>query len=172
MKKFIAIAGICLVSITAFADSKPSDSSLNELLTITDSQALIDGMWPQVEAAINNSAKQALGGATLNSDQQAIMQDANAKLAALFREEFSYEKMKPLMISIYKDAFSQDEVDGMIKFYKSKAGKAVTKKMPLVMQATMANVQTQMAGIMPKIQKIQMEAIEQVKAKADSAPKK
>jgi hypothetical protein len=172
MKKLIIIAGICLLSTAAFADSKPSDASLNELLTITDSKALIDGMWPQVEAAINNSAKQALGGSTLNNEQQEVMQDANAKVAAVFKEEFSYEKMKPMMINIYKESFSQDEVDGMISFYKSKAGQAVTKKMPIVMQSTMANVQNQMAALMPKIQKIQRDAIEQVKAKADSAPAK
>jgi len=168
MKKLIAITGLCLISMTAFADSKPSDASLNELLTITDSKALIDGMWPQVETMMNNAAKQAVGSNTLNSEQQKVMQDANAKVAAVFKEEFSYEKMKPMMISIYKESFSQDEVDGMLAFYKSKAGQAVIKKMPVVMQSTMANVQTQMSSIMPKIQKIQQDAVEQVKAKANN----
>lgn len=172
MKKFIAIASICLASVSAFADTKPSDASLDELLTITDSKALVDGMWPQVEAMMNNSAKQALGGATLNSDQQEVMREANAKLAAIFKEEFSYDKMKPMMISIYKESFSQDEVDGMIRFYKSKAGQAVTKKMPAVMQATMANVQSQMSVVLPKIQQVQMEAVEKIKAKAAAAPAK
>ena len=172
MKKLIAITGLCLISLTAFADSKPSDASLNELLTITDSKALIDGMWPQVEAMMNNAAKQAIGSSTLNSEQTKVMQDANAKVAAVFKEEFSYEKMKPMMINIYKESFSQDEVDGMLAFYKSKAGQAVIKKMPVVMQSTMANVQAQMSSIMPKIQKIQQDAVEQVKAKASPAPAK
>jgi hypothetical protein len=34
----------------------------------------------------------------------------------------------------------------------------------------MTNVQSQMSTVIPKIQKIQQEAVEQVKAKADSAP--
>ncbi|RYZ84437.1 MAG: DUF2059 domain-containing protein [Moraxellaceae bacterium] len=172
MKKLIAIAGICLASATAFAETKPSDASLNELLTITDSQKLIDGMWPQVEAMMNNSAQQALGNVTLNSEQKKVMQDANAKVATVFKEEFGYEKLKPMMISIYKESFSQEEVDGMLTFYKSKSGQAVIKKMPLVMQSTMTNVQAQMSTIIPKIQKIQQDAIEQVKAKADKAPAK
>ncbi len=172
MKKIIAILGICLASTAAFAETKPSDASLDELLTITDSQKLVDGMWPQVEGMMNNAAQQALGNTTLNSEQQKVMQDSNAKVAAIFKEEFSYEKMKPMMISIYKESFSQDEVDSMIKFYKSKAGQAVVKKMPLVMQSTMTNVQTQMSTIIPKIQKIQQDAIEQVKAKAGPATSK
>ena len=172
MKKLIAIAGICLVSVAAFAETKPSDASLNELLTITDSQKLVDGMWPQVEGMMNNAAKQALGNTTLNSEQQKVMQDSNAKIAAVFKEEFGYEKLKPMMINIYKESFSQEEVDGMLEFYKSKVGQAVTKKMPLVMQSSMANVQAQMSTVIPKIQKIQQDAIEQVKAKADKTPAK
>lgn len=169
MKKLIAILGICLASTAAIADIKPSDASLDELLTISESQKLIDGMWPQVEGMMNNAAKQALGNTSLNSEQQKVMQEANAKIADIFKDEFSYQKMKPMMISVYKESFSQDEVDGMIKFYKSKAGQAVIKKMPLVMQSTMTNVQTQMSTVIPKIQKIQQEAIEQIKAKSSSA---
>ena len=172
MKKLIAIAGICLVSVAAFAETKPSDASLNELLTITDSQKLVDGMWPQVEGMMNETAKQALGNTTLNGAQQKVMQDSNTKVAAVFKEEFGYEKLKPMMINIYKESFSQEEVDGMLEFYKSKAGQAVTKKMPLVMQSSMANVQAQMSTVIPKIQKIQQDAIEQVKAKADKTPAK
>lgn len=172
MEKLITILGICLLSVSAFAETKPSDASLNELLTITESQKLVDSMWVQVEGMMNTAAKQALGNTSLNSEQQKVMADANAKVATVFKDEFGFEKLKPMMISIYQESFSQEEIDGMIKFYKSKAGQAVIKKMPLVMQSTMTNVQAQMSTVIPKIQKIQQEAIEQVKAKADAAPAK
>jgi len=169
VKKLIAVAGICLLSTGAWAETKPTNASLEELLTISESQKLVDSMWPQIEGMMNNSAKQALGNTNLNSEQQKVLENANAKIAALFKEEFSFEKMKPMMINIYKESFSQDEVDGMIKFYKSKSGQAVIKKMPVVMQSTMVNVQSQMSAVIPKIQKIQQEAIEDIKAKADTA---
>ena len=170
MKKLIAFVGMCLISVAALAETKPSDASLEELLTITESQKLVDGMWPQVEAMMNNAAKQALGNTSLNGEQQKVMEGANSKMATVFKDEFSFEKMKPMMVSIYKESFSQDEVDSMIKFYKSKGGQAVIKKMPMVMQSTMSNVQAQMSNIMPKIQKIQQDAFEEIKAKADTKP--
>ena len=168
MKKILALVGIMLVSFTVFAETKPSDSSLNELLSITDSQKLIDNMWPQMDAMLKNSAKQALGETVLNEEQQKISEKTHEKMASLFKEEFAYDKMKPMIIKIYKDAFSQDEIDGMITFYKSKAGKAVIKKMPLVMQSTMENVQAQMTQIVPKLQKIQQDSINEIKAKSTS----
>lgn len=168
MKKLLAVVGIMLVSVSVFAETKPSDASLDELLTITDSQKLIDGMWPQMDAMLKTSEKQALGEVTLTDEQQKISDKTQAKMATLFKEEFAYEKMKPMIINIYKESFSQDEIDGMVTFYKSKAGKAVIKKMPTVMQATMANVQAQMSQIIPKLQKIQQESIDEIKAKSAS----
>lgn len=166
MKKLLALAGIMFVSISVFAETKPSDSSLEELLTITDSQKLIDSMWPQMDTMLKNSAKQALGETTLSAEQQKISDATNEKMAIIFKDEFSYEKLKPMFIKIYKESFSQEEVDGMVAFYKSKAGKAVIKKMPVVMQSTMANVQAQMTHIIPKLQKIQDDSVAEIKAKA------
>ncbi len=172
MKKILTLVGIMLVSISAFAETKPSDASLDELLTITDSQKLIDGMWPQMDAMLKNSAKQALGEIVLNEEQQKISDNTHAKMATMFKEEFAYEKMKPMIIKIYKESFSQDEIDGMISFYKSKAGKAVIKKMPIVMQSTSENVQAQMSQITPKLLKIQQDSVAEIKANATSASTK
>lgn len=38
-----------------------------------------------------------------------------------------------MMIGIYLQSFTQKDVDGMLRFYKSKAGQAVIAKMPVVM---------------------------------------
>lgn len=171
MKRILAVVAIMLVPISAFAETKPSDSSLDELLTITDSQKLIDGMWTQMDVMLKNSAKQSLGETTLSDEQQKISDRTHEKMAVMFKEEFAYEKMKPMMIKVYKESFSQDEIDGMVTFYKSKAGKAVIKKMPTVMQATMQNVQAQMSEMVPKLQKIQQDAINGIKAKSASAAK-
>ncbi len=171
MKKILALVGIMLLSLSAFAETKPSDASLDELLSITDSQKLIDNMWPQMDAMLKNSAKQSLGETTLNDEQQKISDKTQEKMATLFKEEFAYEKMKPMIIKIYKESFSQDEIDGMITFYKSKAGKAVIKKMPGVMQSTMENVQAQMSQIVPKLQKIQQDSINEIKAKSATTAK-
>ena len=71
------------------------------------------------------------------------------------------------MEEIYRKSFSQSEMDGMLKFYKSPAGKAVIAKMPVVMQNTMQVMQGEMAEMMPKIQQLiadttsQMQALDQ-----------
>ena len=46
---------------------------------------------------------------------------------------------------------------------RSEAGQAVIEKMPLVMQGSMKMVRAQMQRVMPKIQQIEHEAIQQLK---------
>ena len=67
-------------------------------------------------------------------------------------------------MGIYRNTFSQAEVDGMLGFYRSPAGQAVIAKMPLVMQNTMQSMQGRMAVMMPRIQELQRDTVARLRA--------
>lgn len=146
------------------AEAPASETSVRELLTITQSQKLVDGTMGQVDAMMQRSMKQALAGQTLTADQQRIMDNMRTKMIALFREDMKWETLEPMFIDIYKQSFTQKEVDGMLDFYKSEPGQAVIAKMPLVMQNTMQAMQGRMAVMLPKLQQLQQDAIAELKA--------
>ena len=77
---------------------------------------------------------------------------------ALVADRMSYEKFKPMFIQIYTEVFSEEEIDGIIGFYKSPAGKAMIEKSPLLMQRVMPMMQKVTADLQPDIQKIIEEA--------------
>jgi len=68
------------------------------------------------------------------------------------------------MEEIYRKSFSQSEIDGMLKFYKTPAGKAVIAKMPVVMQNTMQVMQGEMAEMVPKMQQLMADTASQIQA--------
>ena len=146
------------------AEPPASEASVRELLTITQSQKLVDGTMGQVDAMMQRSMKQALAGQTLTADQQKIMDNMRTKMIALFREDMKWETLEPMFIDVYKQSFTQKEVDGMLDFYKSEPGQAVIAKMPLVMQNTMQAMQGRMAVMLPKLQQLQQDAIAELKA--------
>jgi hypothetical protein len=146
------------------AEAPASETSVRELLTITQSQKLVDGTMGQVDAMMQRSMKQALAGQTLTADQQRIMDNMRTKMIALFREDMKWETLEPMFIDIYKQSFTQQEVDGMLDFYRSEPGQAVIAKMPLVMQNTMQAMQGRMAVMLPKLQQLQQDAIAELKA--------
>ena len=68
------------------------------------------------------------------------------------RSELNWQSLKPIYRAVYKDSFTQAEVDGMIQFYKTPVGQATIQKMPLVMQKSIQLTQERMQAMAPKIE--------------------
>ena len=66
--------------------------------------------------------------------------------------------LKPKIAGIYRETFSQEELDGLIAFYESPVGRAYIAKMPVAMAKTMAMSQQQMQSLMPRLKAIADEA--------------
>lgn len=109
--------------------------------------------------------KQALAGQpALTSDQQTIMDSMRTQMIALIRADMKWETLEPMFVDIYMQSFMQKEVNGMLDFYKSEPGQAVIAKMPIVMQNTMQAMQARMTTTLPKLQKLQQDAMGELKA--------
>ena len=162
--------GFILFCNLTFAETQPSDASLQELFKVSEVQMVIGSSYSQIDTIMKNTQLQALGNAPLNAEQQKIADEMNAKIFKLFKSEMSWDKVQPTLLKIYKDTFSQEEVDGMINFYKSTAGQAMLKKMPLVSQATLSTTQKIMQDLIPQLIRIQQESVPRIKEKA--TPKK
>lgn len=166
-RHFLALALACS---TAFAaDTQPSEASIKELLTLSDAPKLIDGVIGQIDQMMSGMVAQATQGRQLSEKQQAALASFQSKYAVLMREELSWAKMEPTYIRIYQNALNQEEIDGMIAFYKTPAGQAVIKKMPALMQQIMAEMPAMMGPLMQKLQPIAQEFEAELKA-ASEAP--
>ena len=164
---------VALACTTAFAaDTKPTEASIKELLTISDAPKLIDSVMGQIDQMMNGVVAQATQGQKLNEKQQAALAAFQSKYSVLVREELSWAKMEPTYIRIYQNSLNQDEIDGMIAFYKTPAGQAVIKKMPALMQQIMAEMPAMMGPLMQKIQPLaqQLQADMKAASEAPAAP--
>jgi hypothetical protein len=62
---------------------------------------------------------------------------------------------------LYDEVYSEEQITGILAFYKSPAGQAFLNKMPLLVSKSME--MRQMADLIPEIQRITTEAIEKSK---------
>lgn len=145
---FIAIATCFLTQANAAPASR---ESVEALLEATKSQTTMESAYPAMEQFIRQSMQQAAGATPLTPEQMRIFDAMPARVMVVMRSEFSWEKMKPEFIQLYQGTFDQEEIDGLLVFYRSTAGQAFVNKMPTVMQKTMILTQAQMQRLMPKI---------------------
>ncbi len=168
MKKLLLVLLASLLACPAFASSPPSEDSIQELLAVTQSRKLLDESMSQLDTMMQQTMQQMISGKDLPPEQQAILNELQTQTVALLKGELEWETFEPMVIEIYKQSFSQEEIDGMLTFYRSPAGQAVIVKMPAVMTHTMQAIQGRMQSIFPRLQVLQREAI--AKLQESSAP--
>lgn len=161
-----ALIAFLLCATTAIA-APASESSIKQLLVVTQVQKLVEGMRAQFDALMNNAAHQALQGKTPTPKQQQAIANMRSRMVAIMQGELAWEKLEPMYLRLYTKSFTEEEVAGMLEFYKTPAGQAVIHKMPVLMQQTMLEIQKMASGVTPKMQKIQ----EQFAAEMASAGK-
>ncbi len=152
----IALWVILFAPATAMA-AQASDGSIKQLLAVTKAEKLIDGMRTQLDSAMNNSIQQALNGQAPTAKQQQVISKMKNRMVSLLQGELSWEKLEPMSVRLYKESFTEEEVDGMLTFYKTPAGQAVIGKMPVLMQKTMFEMQKMTSDMVPKMQSIEQD---------------
>lgn len=163
MKYFVAVFILMAATAARAADEPASEASIRDIIEVTQSQKLMDGMMAQMDDYLQTAMKQAAGDVKLTPKQQVVIDDMRKKMVALLTSQLSWETFEPDLISIYQKSFTEQEILGALEFYRTKAGQAFINKMPIVMQNTMELMQKRMAAIGPKMQKIQKEFVEQMK---------
>ena len=96
---------------------------------------------------------------------QADLQEFQRRLFVLMTAHMSWQTMKPVYISVYDDTFTTDELRPLVAFFKSAAGQAFVDKTPTMMTNTMKRMQQVVADMMPDIQKLNTEFMQQMKEK-------
>ena len=81
----------------------------------------------------------------------------------MMKELLDWKKLEPMYVRIYQKTFTQQELDGMLAFYKTPAGAAVIAKMPAIMQNTMDEMQGMMGPVMEKVQRLQQDVAARMK---------
>ncbi|MDD2830213.1 MAG: DUF2059 domain-containing protein [Sulfuricurvum sp.] len=150
------ILSLLIVSATLMA-APASDSSIQELLEVAEARKLVDTIKEQSETMINRSIQQILVGKNPTPKQMKAIEKMKKNMLIVMQDEVSWEKLEPMYIRLYKETFSQEEIDGIIVFYKTPAGKALINKMPTLMQKTMIEVQKVSLEMMPKLQQVQQQ---------------
>jgi hypothetical protein len=152
----VMIAGLLAGSARA---APPSPESIERLMQVMQVQAQLETIYAQILPAMQSTMRQTLA-AQLRSDEAARMFDAvQARVNAVVLEQMSWARLKPDFARIYGETFSQEEIDGLIAFYRGPFGSALINKAPQLMQRSMQMMQERMAPMLQQVVQITKEEI-------------
>jgi uncharacterized protein len=165
----IAALAAPLASYAAETDSRPSEQSLKELLELTQTRSIFDNVLSQANDSVVAAISRATQGQTLTDEQKKILSESRTRALALVQQQLNWDALEPRVIDAYRDTFTQQEIDGMLKFYRSPSGKAVVSKMPQIMEKMSQQVQGEIQALAPKLVQLQRDTAARLKSAPNSA---
>ena len=161
MKKWMLCLLFVVMSPAFSASAAPaSESSVRELLEVTKTRQMLDQVYAQMDAMYAGSMRQAFGE-TITAEHEARVTRLSTRMMELMKKELSWDVLAPMYVDIYGKSFTEDEVQSMLVFYRTPGGQAVIDKMPLVMQHTMQAMQSRIGTLVPEMQKMLAEELQQ-----------
>ncbi len=169
MKKlFLAFAIALSVSIpVAHADTASQRAITEDLLQTMK----VDQMLKPFYTAMRSMVEKQFTEMGAPEDLRPLLKKYTDKIVDIMEQYLSWQTLKDDMINLYAQTFTEDELKGMLAFYKSPVGQSVIDKMPALTQQGMSIAQKHMPEIQPKLMKVIEEFAKELKAEMEKRKK-
>lgn len=169
--KILVVATVFVLAVlnpVVYADEASQKVIAEDLLRTMKVDEMTKPLFGQVRSIMEQQFIQS--GAP--EDMKPILKKYTDKAVKIVEETMSWKNIKEDMISIYVKTFSEDELKGMLAFYKSPVGQSVINKMPAALQQGMAVMQKHMPKLQEQVKKTVDQMTDEIKAETEKRKKK
>ncbi|MGH8506218.1 MAG: DUF2059 domain-containing protein [Stenotrophobium sp.] len=175
MKKALALILPLLLTVPAWAgdDAAHADTkAVEKLLDVSHAENVSKQLQTQIQALMNQQAQQM----DATPADQPIVDKYMKQLSTLVLPSLDWQKLKPDLVKIYSDTFTNKEVADLIRFYQSDTGQAYLRKAPELNKQTLLLMQSHLQPLLPKVQDLSRRMGQELQARhavpPAAAPKK
>lgn len=122
----------------------------------------VDKMLGPMYAQINKMQEDVIKGMNIPDDMKELSNRHMKRINELTRREMSWDAMKNDFIDVYVEAFTEQDIREMIRFYDSPLGRKTIEKTPFLMQRILEMSQKRVMKLMPEFEKLAKEMAEEV----------
>ena len=164
--------GVCLALAVypAFADDASRAAKAEELLRLTNVEANLKQSLELISKQMKSGLAQQITGVQLPEDQQKRADEFQTKVEHLVYGAIEWEKLKPDFVKLYADAFTEEQLDDILTFYRSPSGQAMLGRMPELLPKAMEISQRRMTEIMPQLQQLLRDFAEETRRQRQPQP--
>jgi len=143
--------------------ARPKNDAIEMLLALSQSELILEQMHVGLEQTIRGNVRHLLREQALSPEQQRAMRRVPAKVIAALREECNWILLRPQLVAQYSRIFDRPKIDGLIRFYRSLAGRAYRQTMAATVQGSMSLARAQASLLLPKMEQAMERAVREAK---------
>lgn len=171
MQKLLLFLLVCVASVAANA-AAPTDESLHRFFEVTQTPKLLDGTRKQLKTLAQQTLLRAFNFPQMSTDEKLkakpFFDMYMARMDQVVRDQLDWDRLKSKYAAIYRDLFTQEEIDALIAFYSSPVGQAYVTKTPMANQKISAAINQEIAPIRQQAEKMAAESVANFKAPSGS----
>lgn len=115
--------------VAAHADDASQRAKAEQLIALQHTEKSVQLIAANITSQLDDAADRA-AGPDATADQKTRIDDFKKQAAQLVDSNLGWTSMKPALIDLYVKAFTEDQLDQILAFYKTPAGVALLEKMP------------------------------------------
>jgi hypothetical protein len=113
----------------------PTTDSIRELFDVVQLDNLVAEIIDLGKARLSTKLQGARAKSRLTPAQQQVWDEFVAKMLAVVDEELSIERVRQILLVTFQQSFSQQDIDAVTIFYRTKAGQSILAQYPQALRA-------------------------------------
>jgi len=150
LRVLCAAVALACASGQVLAATASHNAAAEKFLTLANADKLGTPVYMQVQQMFAQRFAQTKAPAA----KQPVLASYQAKANAALDNAIGWNKLKPKMVDLYTQTFTEQELKDLVKFYESPLGKKVLREMPKVTQQSAQLTQQSLEPAVPVVNKL------------------
>ena len=166
MRRFVVVLLMVLfvASSGARADEASKRAKAEELFTLLHMDQTMEQITKNVMKQVQTMTESMPGADHATPEQKKLVADFQQRVLDLVNKRLGWKALEPDFISLYASTYTEEELDGIIGFYKSPVGQTMLEKTPELMTKSTELTQQRMREVQPEFNQMIEDFMKQMAA--------
>ena len=160
---FTTFAVLCAMPMRA--DDASKQAKLHEMFRLAHIDQTMTQAFQQQARQLPKMMQAMFPGAKVSPEQQKDIDAFLQKMLGIVQTEANWTRLEPQFTQIYASTYSEQEIDGLISFYKSPVGQEMVAKQPELLAKSQTVTEAMMVNLQPKMRDAVMQFAKEMQAK-------
>jgi uncharacterized protein len=148
----------------ARADEASKRAKAEQLFMLLRMDTMMDQLMSGVKRQVRQITESMPGADTATPEQKKQMTDFQQRVMDVVNQKIGWKALEPDFISLYASTYTEEELDGIITFYKSPAGQKMIEKTPELTTKSTQITQQKMTELQPVLNQMVQDFMKQMAA--------
>lgn len=164
MRRFVVVLLMVLfvASSAARADDASKRAKAEELFTLLHMDQMMDQLTTSVMKQVETMTQSMPGADNATPEQKKLLADFQQRVLDLVTKRLGWKALEPDFITLYATTYTEEELDGIIGFYKSPIGQKMLQKTPELMTKSTELTQQRMREVQPEFNQMIQDFMKQM----------